>query len=248
MRLTLSGDYMLPGRFSQCIGNVLLFLLPWIPMSESMEEWIRKRHSYYQVFEDEKVTPGSSRAKWDALKLPADLTGKSVLDIGCSEGFFCLESAKNGVDVVLGLDSRLISLICAKLMALKHNADIEYRMAVFPNLRLRQQFDYVLCLSVLHHLVSTKDVWKIMSDKNYANDKYKLERYLRHLYYITKAGGSCFVEIPYEYDEAEEMKHVDFGIFTQCFLKAGFSSAKVLCKWQHTEQERKDRIIYIGSR
>lgn len=248
MRLTLSRDYLLPGRLSRGIGNLLLLLLPWIPMSESMEEWIHKRHSYYQVFEAEDVTYGGSRAKWNALNLPADLSGKSVLDIGCSEGFFCLESAKNGADLVMGLDSRLISLVCAKLLALKQKADIKYQMAVFPNFRLRQQFDYVLCLSVLHHLVSTKDIWKIMSDNNYADDRHKLEQYLHHLYSITKTGGSCFVEMPYEYDEANEMKNVDFKLFTRCLLKAGFSSAKILCKWQHTEQERKDRVIYIGSR
>ena len=248
MRLTLSGDYLLPGILSRSIGNLVLFLLPWIPMSESMEEWIHKRHSYYQVFEAQKATIGRSRTKWDALNLPADLSGKSVLDIGCSEGFFCLESVRNGADTVIGLDSRLISLICAKLLALKHKADIKYQMAVFPNFRLRQQFDYVLCLSVLHHLVSTKDIWKIMSDKNYADDKYKLEQYLRHLCSITKAGGSCFVEMPYEYDEADEMQNADFKVFTRSFLKAGFSSAKILCKWIHSEQERKDRVIYVGSR
>jgi hypothetical protein len=82
-----------------------------------------------------------------------------------------------------------------------------------------------------------------MSDKNYTKDKYKLEQYLRHLYSVTKAGVCCFVEMPYEYDEPDEMKHVDFELFTQSFLKAGISSAKVLSKWPHTEQERKDRII-----
>jgi hypothetical protein len=54
------------------------------------------------------------------------------------------------------------------------------------------------------------------------------------------------MEMPYEYEEPDEMKHVDFELFTQCFLKAGFSSAKVLSKWPHIEQDRKDRIIYIG--
>lgn len=246
MHLTPSGNYRLPDRFSQIIGNVLLFMLPWVPMSESIEEWIRKRHLYYQVFEDETAAPGSSRAKWEALQLPADLTGKSVLDIGCSEGFFCMKSVKSGANVVHGIDSRLISLVCARILALKHKADIKYQVAVFPNFRLRQQFDYVLCLSVLHHLVSTKDIWKIMSDKNYADDKYKLEEYLRHLCSITKAGGCCFVEMPYEYDEPDEMKNVDFELFTQCFLKAGFLSAKVLSKWPHSEQDKKDRVIYIG--
>jgi hypothetical protein len=135
MRLTTSRDYILPRRFSQTIGNVLLFMLPWVPMSESIEEWIHKRHSYYQVLEDKTAAHGSSRAKWEALQLPADLTGKSVLDVGCSEGFFCMESAKSGANAVLGIDSRLISLVCAKILALKHKADIKYQVAVFPNFR-----------------------------------------------------------------------------------------------------------------
>ncbi len=40
----------------------------------------------YQSFDDEKGASASEK-KLKAIRLPDDLTGKSVLDIGCNEGF-----------------------------------------------------------------------------------------------------------------------------------------------------------------
>jgi hypothetical protein len=99
---------------------------------------------------------------------------------------------------------------------------------------------------VLHHLLSTKDIWKVISDKNYANDKQKLLLYLSALRTMTNEGDSCIVEMPYEYDEPDEKKHVDFELFNEYFLEAGFASARILDEWEHTEREKKDRIAYIG--
>ena len=39
-----------------------------------------------------------------AAHLPADLTGKSVLDIGCNAGFYSMEMKRRGADYVLGID------------------------------------------------------------------------------------------------------------------------------------------------
>ena len=36
--------------------------------------------------------------------LPADLTGKTVLDIGCNGGFYSLEMKRRGADRVVGID------------------------------------------------------------------------------------------------------------------------------------------------
>ena len=45
--------------------------------------------------------------KWRrfADALPADLTGKSVLDIGCNGGFYAIAMKRRGAARVLGLDS-----------------------------------------------------------------------------------------------------------------------------------------------
>ena len=37
--------------------------------------------------------------------IPEDLTGKSVLDIGCNGGFYSIEMKKRGADRVVGIDS-----------------------------------------------------------------------------------------------------------------------------------------------
>ena len=47
------------------------------------------------------------RFKYDrfAGALPADLTGKSVLDIGCNAGFYSVEMKRRGASRVLGVDA-----------------------------------------------------------------------------------------------------------------------------------------------
>ena len=249
MLLTTSGDYNLPGRFSGRIGSAVLWLVQHIPapVAATVEKYIHKHHDYYQVFgDDEQGKPGSSSAKWRSLHMPDDLTGKSVIDIGCAEGFFCLEFAKRHADIVVGVDVRLTTLICAGLLASKHKASIRYQLAAFPEFRVRRKYDYVLCLSVLHHLLSTKDIWKVISDKNHADDRHKLLQYIRALYTMTNEGGSCIVEMPYEYDEPGKKEHVDFDLFNEYFLAAGFASARILGGWEHSERGKKDRVIYTA--
>jgi tRNA (mo5U34)-methyltransferase len=53
------------------------------------------------------ITPGidDSPRKLERLRLPRDLTGKSVLDIGAWDGFFSFEAEKRGASRVLALDS-----------------------------------------------------------------------------------------------------------------------------------------------
>lgn len=45
-----------------------------------------------------------SSHKLERLKLPPDLSGKSVLDIGCNEGFFCNAVLQRGARKVVGID------------------------------------------------------------------------------------------------------------------------------------------------
>ena len=48
--------------------------------------------------------PGQ-KFKHFAPHLPADLNGKSVLDIGCNAGFYSIEMKRRGAERVLGIDS-----------------------------------------------------------------------------------------------------------------------------------------------
>lgn len=68
----------------------------------------------YQTFAGEKGD-SDSPAKLAAIKLPEDLTGKRVLDLGCAEGFFCQEAKKRGADEVIGIDTNPKAVEEAKL-------------------------------------------------------------------------------------------------------------------------------------
>lgn len=93
--------------------------------------------------------------KWRAFcdALPADLQGKSVLDIGCNGGFYSMEMKKRGAARVLGIDPDEAYLEQARFAAEVNSLDIEFqRMNVYDVPGLREKFDIVLFLGVLYHL------------------------------------------------------------------------------------------------
>lgn len=53
------------------------------------------------------VTPGldDTRSRLDILRLPADLSGRTVLDVGAWDGFFAFEAERRGAERVVAADS-----------------------------------------------------------------------------------------------------------------------------------------------
>ena len=83
-------------------------------LDESITGWIRHQveaEPYW--FQKIEVLPGLYSSGWSDpaveklpyFGLPADLTGKRVLDIGCAEGFFSFEAERRGAREVIGIDS-----------------------------------------------------------------------------------------------------------------------------------------------
>ena len=89
-----------------------------------------------------------------AHALPADLTGRSVLDIGCNAGFYCVEMKKRGAGRVLGIDSDDRYLAQAKLAtAALGFGDVEFaKLSVYDVGALGERFDLVIFMGVLYHL------------------------------------------------------------------------------------------------
>ncbi len=88
-----------------------------------------------------------------AHAIPKDLTGKTVLDIGCNAGFYSIEMKKRGAARVVGIDSDERYLAQARYAAEVLEADIEFRnMSVYDVATLREQFDVVIFMGVLYHL------------------------------------------------------------------------------------------------
>ena len=86
--------------------------------------------------------------------LPDDLTGRSVLDIGCNAGFYTIEMKRRGASRVLGIDSDDRYLDQARFVAETLGFDdIEFRnLSVYDLGCLGERFDLVLFMGVLYHL------------------------------------------------------------------------------------------------
>ena len=89
-----------------------------------------------------------------AHALPADMTGKSVLDIGCNAGFYSVEMARRGASRVLGIDSDERYLAQARLATeVLGFGGVEFRnCSVYDVGALGERFDLVIFMGVLYHL------------------------------------------------------------------------------------------------
>lgn len=95
------------------------------------------------------------RVKWErfAHAVPADLRGKSVLDIGCNAGYYSIEMKRRGASRVVGVDSDEGYLAQARFAANLCGVDIDLvQMSVYDVASLNERFDVVLFMGVLYHL------------------------------------------------------------------------------------------------
>lgn len=85
--------------------------------------------------------------------LPEDMSGKSVLDIGCNAGFYSMEMKRRGAARVVGTDSDERYLAQARFAAEVSGLDIEFReLSVYDVAKLGEKFDLVIFMGVLYHL------------------------------------------------------------------------------------------------
>src|SRR5947209_4343940 len=89
--------------------------------------------------------------KWRqfAHALPADLRGRTVLDIGCNAGFYSIEMKRRGADRVVAIDFDEDYLAQARFAAEVCGVDIDFRqLSVYDVADLGEAFDLVLFLGV----------------------------------------------------------------------------------------------------
>ncbi len=93
--------------------------------------------------------------KWKHISdaIPKDLTGASVLDIGCNGGFYSIQMKRRGASRVLGIDVDERYLNQGRYAARTLGLDIEFqRRSVYEIAELPGQFDFVIFMGVLYHL------------------------------------------------------------------------------------------------
>ena len=87
---------------------------------------------------------------WDRYGLPADMKGKSFLDVGCWEGVNCAEAAKRGAQQVVGVD------LCTSDELRSNVEEFGFEFVQLDILSEKwlelDTFDVVLCGGVLYHV------------------------------------------------------------------------------------------------
>ena len=101
--------------------------------------------------------------------IPGDLTGKSVLDIGCNAGFYSMEMKRRGAARVLGVDYDDAYLDQARFAAEVKGYDIEFRkLSVYDVATLGERFDLVVFMGVFYHLrhplLALDLIWEHVAD------------------------------------------------------------------------------------
>jgi tRNA (mo5U34)-methyltransferase len=135
----------------------------WAPSKEREAEiaglgpWFHNLH----LPDGSQTAPGHALGDFPAFKwreiaphLPADLTGWTVLDVGCNAGFYAFELAKRGARVT-GIDQEPLFLRqaewAARELGLAHAVEFR-RMQVYDLAHVDESWDLVLFMGVLYHL------------------------------------------------------------------------------------------------
>jgi len=95
------------------------------------------------------------RRRLDLLRIPADLTGKTVLDIGAWDGYFSFEFERRGAKRVLAMDVwNGRGLECFLLARERVGSKVEHLRLDAHDISTEKvgTFDFVFCAGLLYHL------------------------------------------------------------------------------------------------
>jgi tRNA (mo5U34)-methyltransferase len=124
---------------------------------------------YQRIYLGDGVWTRAGRALheqvWDraARALPADLAGRSVLDVGSNAGYFSLQAKLRGAGRVVGIELVDMFLQQAEHVRQIWDLDVEYRRQDVHALDGgREIFDLVIFAGVLYHLKNPLQVLETM--------------------------------------------------------------------------------------
>ena len=94
--------------------------------------------------------------RWKLIEpyLPEDLSGKSVLDLGCNSGFFSVKMKQRGASRVVAVDTFPTAIRQTKFLEKWFNVNFEtvQEEAHVYCLTTEERFDYVIYLGLFYHL------------------------------------------------------------------------------------------------
>ena len=122
---------------------------------EKIEDFLQKEVLHYQNIKLPfgLSTPGTNRQQTCDRIFGEDIRGKTVLDVGCSIGYFCIEALNRGARRAVGWDLDAESIRHARIIADMLDLPAEYNQRNVEEVIPQEVFDVVICLNVLHHVV-----------------------------------------------------------------------------------------------
>ncbi len=190
-----------------------------------------------------------SRDKLLAIGLPDNLTGKTVLDIGCAEGFFVIQAVLRGAERAIGCDIMEPRLRIARAVAKAWRMQdrVLFSRTDLHNIPLEWASDVVFCFAVVHHLHSSSgeprfhDTWQMISNPR------KYAKYVNNMLRAVAAVSSLTKEVTYwEYSfeyEDHKPRDVNHGALGRLWVQNGLYQAVDFVGLSQT-LPMKDRALY----
>ena len=116
-----------------------------------IKKWIDGQQWYQKVqLSNGLETPGKidSKKRLEFFK-DQDIKGKSVIDVGCNAGYYCLWAKKQGAARVVGVELDGMRIEQAETLSSIEGLDIEYHKIPLAEATNLGKFDYVYCFAVV---------------------------------------------------------------------------------------------------
>jgi hypothetical protein len=177
----------MPRGRSTCLQIVkekpLMYRTPLKPLPSLLQKLtyrslLRSYPIYQPVFRKGEIIPGSDRNcqdRWLMIKkVIQQLSCDSVADLGCAEGFYVLQAARECACIAVGIDADLRRLgVAQSQLVSERTLSAGFLLGIVDKTLLGKlpRFDMVIFMSVLHHMMYShgmdysKDILTVLKPK-----------------------------------------------------------------------------------
>ena len=118
-------------------------------IAQSLKSWRKGAFSINDLFIDSEWR---SFIKYNLIKDHLDISGKTVLDLGCNNGYYLFRMLDKNPKKLIGFDPSYLFFLQFLFINRFIGADIEYKMQGSDDLpNYKNSFDTVVCLGVIYH-------------------------------------------------------------------------------------------------